>query len=111
MIELILHLLLLGLVIFFIAERLPGIYVRDYGTALGVAVVYGLINITLGTIFKILSIPLIVLTLGLFLLVINTFLLWLTDQLFDDFEIEDMGTTFIAAVLITIADSLLGWIL
>ena len=51
------------------------------------------------------------LTLGLFLLVINTFLLWLTDQLFDDFEIEDMGTTFIAAVLITIADSLLGWIL
>lgn len=111
MIELILHLLLLGLAIFFIAERLPGIYVRDYGTALGVAVVYGLINITLGTIFKILSIPLIVLTLGLFLLVINTFLLWLTDQLFDDFEIEDMGTTFIAAVLITIADSLLGWIL
>ena len=111
MIELILHFLLLGLVIFWIAEALPGIYVSGYGTAVGVAIVYGIINVTLGTVFKILSIPLIVLTLGLFLLVINAFLLWLTDKLFDDFEIDSAGTTFVAALLITIADTLLDWIL
>ncbi|XOV87879.1 MAG: phage holin family protein [Pseudomonadota bacterium] len=111
MIEVILHFLLLGLVIFMIAESLPGIYVENYGTALGVAIVYGLINITLGTVFKILAIPLILLTLGLFLLLINTFLLWLTDALFENFEIDNMGTTFVAAVLITIADTLLGWML
>jgi putative membrane protein len=52
-----------------------------------------------------------VVTLGLFLLAINTFLLWLTDSLFEDFEIDSIGTTFVAAVLITISDTMLGWIL
>jgi putative membrane protein len=111
MIDLILHCLLLGFAIFIVADKLPGIYIESYGTAVGVAIVYSLINISLGTVFKVLSIPLIVLTLGLFLLVINTFLLWLTDALFDGFEIEDMGTTFIAAVLITLADTVIGWAL
>ena len=110
MIHLILHFVLLGVVIYVIARNMPGIYVENYGTALGVAVMYGLINLTLGTVFKIITIPLIILTLGLFLLVINTFMLRLTDALFEGFEIEDLGTTFVAAVLITLADTLLGWI-
>lgn len=110
MIHLILHFVLLGVVVYAIARNMQGIYVADYGTALGVAVVYGLINITLGTVFKILTLPLIVLTLGLFLLVINTLMLRLTDALFDEFEIDSLGTTFVAAVLITLADTLLGWI-
>lgn len=111
MIDLILHCLLLGLVILLIAESMPGIYVAGYGTALGVAIVYGLINVTLGTVFKIMAIPLIVITLGLFMIVINTFLLWLTDALFEDFEIEGLGTTFVAAILITLSDTTLDWIL
>lgn len=110
MIHLILHFVLLGVVIFVIARNMRGIYVEDYATALGVAVVYGLINLTLGTVFKILTIPLILLTFGMFVLVINTAMLRLTDMLIDGFEIESLGTTFIAAVLITLANSILGWI-
>ena len=110
-IELILHLLLLAVVIFGLAQALPGIYIADYGTAVLVAIVYGLINITLGTVLKVLAIPFIIITVGVFLLLINTFLLWLTDQLMEDFEIEDMGTTFLAAIMITLADTFLGWIL
>jgi putative membrane protein len=108
--DLILHFLLLGAVIFFIAEALPGISVDGYGTALVVAIVYGLINVFLGTVLKIISFPFIFITLGLFLLLINTFLLWLTDQLVDDFEIDDLGTTFVAAVIITLSGSVLGWV-
>ena len=111
MIELILHLLLLAVVIFALAETLPGIHVAGYGTALLVAIVYGLINITLGTVLKVLAIPFIVITIGVFLVLINTFLLWLTDQLLDDFEIEDVGTTFLAAIVITLSDTFLGWLL
>ncbi len=111
MIEIVLHVLLLAGFIFFIAERMPRVYVAGYGTAVLVAVVYGLINVTLGTVLKILSIPFIIVTVGLFLLLINTFLLWLTDALIEDFEIEDGATTFIVAVLITFADSLLAWLL
>jgi|TARA_B110000503_G_scaffold40320_1_gene66218 putative membrane protein len=103
--------MLLAGVIFILARMMPGIRVAGYGTALLVAVIYGLINVTLGSVLKILTIPFIVISIGVFLLLINTFLLWLTDQILEDFEIEDMGTTFIAAVIITIADTTLSWLL
>ena len=103
------HMLLLGFAIFVIAQSLPGIRLKGFGTAIIVAVVYSLIDVILGSILKFLSIPFIFLTLGLFLLLINTFLLWLTDQLLEDFEIEDLGTTFIAAVLITVCNLAIGF--
>ena len=108
---LILHLLLLAGVIFAMARAMPGIHIAGYGTALLVAVIYGLINVTLGTLLKLLTIPFIIISIGVFLLLINTFLLWLTYQLLEDFEIEDMGTTFVAAVIITLADTGLSWLL
>ena len=108
MIDLILHVLCLGAVILFLARTLPGIYIDSYGTAVLVAIVYGLINVTLGFILKLLGLPFIIITLGLFLIVINSFLLYITDALFDEFEIDDMGTLFIAALLITLADTLLS---
>ncbi len=108
--DFVLHFLLLGVVIFVIAETLPGIYIEGFGTAVIVAIVYGLINVVLGTVLKFLAIPFILITLGVFLLLIKTFLLWLTDQFLEDFEIKDIGTTFVAAVIITISDTLLGWI-
>jgi putative membrane protein len=52
-----------------------------------------------------------IITLGLFKLLINAFMLWLTDKLMEDFEISDLWTTFIAAVLITVVDSVVKWIL
>ena len=110
MIELILHLLCLGAAILLISRILPGMHVDSYGTSVMVAIVYGLINVTLGFILKLLGLPFIIITLGIFLIIINTFLLWLTDQLLDDFEIEDIGTTFVAALLITIADTILAMI-
>ena len=108
MIDFILHLLCLGGVILFIARVLPGIEMRSYGTAILVALVYGLINTTLGTLLKVLALPFIILSLGIFLIIINTFLLWLTDKLFDEFEIDGLGTTFVAALLITLADTILA---
>jgi len=100
----------LGVVILLIARVLPGVHVDSYGTAVVVAVVYGLINVTLGTLLKLIGLPFVILTLGVFLVIINAFLLWITDALLDDFDIEDIGTTFVAALLITIADTMLGMI-
>ena len=108
--DLLLHILFLGGVIFLLAESLPGLRVDGYGTAIIVAIVYSLINVTLGSVLKLLSIPFVIITVGFFLIVINTFLLYLTDALLEDFEIEDIGTTFIAAVIITLSDTLLSWI-
>lgn len=101
------HLVILSFVIVIVAEIVPGIRLKGVGTAIAVAVVYSLVNVVLGTVLKFLSLPLIFLTLGLFLVIINALMLWLTDLLIDDFEIKDMQTTFTAAVLISVADFIL----
>jgi putative membrane protein len=105
--QIIIHLLVLSVVVFLVAEFLPGIRCEGYGSALKVAVVYSILNYLLSWILVLITLPFIILTLGLFLLVINTFLLWLADKLIEDFEIESLGTTFLAAVLITVINYVL----
>ena len=104
------NLLILSAAIFIVSKVLPGIHIRGVWTAVVVAIVYSIINYFLGWLFILLAFPLMVITFGLFKFVINAFLLWMTDKLMDDFEINSLGTTFVAAFLITIVDSLLRWI-
>ena len=104
------NLLILSVAIFIVANFLPGIRIKGPGTAVIVAVVYSLINFFLWWLFVILSIPLVIVTFGLFIFVINAFLLWITDRMVDNFEINSFGTTLVAAFLITVIDSGLHWL-
>ncbi|HTM08543.1 MAG TPA: phage holin family protein, partial [Verrucomicrobiae bacterium] len=72
---LIVHWLLSALSILIVAHVVPGFEVRGFGTALIAAVVIGLVNATLGFVLKILTLPLTILTFGLFLLVINALMI------------------------------------
>ena len=105
--QIILNILLLSVVIFFVAQLLPKIRIKSFGTAVVVAVVYSLINFLFGWLLTLLALPFMILTLGLFKFVINAVMLWITDQLIEDFEIKGFGTTLLAAFLITIFDWLL----
>ena len=102
--------LLLSFAIFLVARLLPGIHLKGFGTAVIVALVYSLINYLIGWLLLLLTLPSVIITFGLFKFVINAFLLWVTDKLINDFEIERFGTTLIAAFLITFIDSILRWI-
>ena len=104
------NILLLSVAVFLVAEFMPGIRLKNFGTAIIVAVVYSLINFLVGWLLLLLSLPLIIITFGLFKFVINGFLLLLTDKMMGDFEIDGIGTTFLAAFLITVIDSMLRWI-
>ncbi len=98
-------------ILLLLASALPGVRLKSYGTAVIVALVYGLLNFFLGTVIGwILFIPMF-LSLGLFGLVINALMLWLTDKLIDDFEIDSLKTTLIMAVLLTIGRVVLSWLL
>jgi putative membrane protein len=108
--EAILDVLILAIAVFAVAKLMPTVHVKNAGTALIVAVVYSLINFLLGWLFFFLSFPLLILTLGLFKFVINAFMLWLTDKILKDFRIDGLGSTLLAAFLITIFSSLLRWI-
>ena len=107
----ILNVLLLGVAIFVVANLLPSVHIKNFWTAIIVAVVYSFISFMAGWFLTLITLPLMVITFGLFKYVINAFLLWVTGQLVDGFEIRGIGATLIAAFLITIVDSLLRWIL
>ena len=98
------NLLILSVAIFIVAHLLPGIRIRGFWTAVVVALVYSTINYLTGWLFVLLAFPLMIVTFGLFKFVINAFLLWITDKLMEDFEINSIGTTLVAACLITLVD-------
>lgn len=105
------NILILSVAVFLVASYLPGIRVKHFGTAIMVAIVYSLVNFFFGWLLIILSLPFMIITFGLFKLVINAVLLWLTDKMIDDFQIKDFFTTFIAALCITLVDSGLKWVM
>lgn len=94
--------LLKAAVVLGVSKILPGVRVRGYSAAIGVAVVYGLLHWALKGALVFLSLPLIIVTFGIFLLVLNAFLLWLTDKLLDGFEIRGMPSLLLATLGITI---------
>ena len=103
----IINLIILSVSVFLVSSLLPGIYIKNYGTAIVVAVVYSIVNFFLGWLLILLSIPFIILTLGLFTFVVNAILLWLTDKIVNDFEINHLGTTLLASLLISFTNALL----
>lgn len=101
------NLLLLWLInaaaIYLTASLLSGIHIKGFGAAMAVALVLGLINALLKPILLFFSIPAIVLSLGLFLFVINALLLQLSAVLVDGFIIDGfwwavIGSLFISAI-------------
>ncbi len=106
----IINILILSVAVFLVSNFLPGIKIKNFMTAVIVAVVYSIINFLMGWLLVLLTLPFIIITFGLFKFVINAFLLWLTDKIVEDFEIKNVFTTFIAAFLITMVDLLIKWI-
>ena len=100
--RLLLHWILSALSLMLVAHFVPGFYVKDFLYALLAAVVIGLINATLGAILKVLTFPLSVVTLGLFLLVINALMLLLAAEVVPGFEVRGFWPAFWAALLLAI---------
>ncbi len=78
-------------------------------TVLVAALVWGLLNAFLKPVLVILTLPINLLTLGLFTLVINGFLLALTSRLVRGFEVGDFKTAVLAALAISVVSFLLSW--
>ena len=93
------------------AHLVPGIHVNGFVAALIVALVLGLINITVKPILKLLSTPFILLTLGLFLIVINAVALLLADYFVDGLTIDGFLPAVIGSIVISIVSWIVGKIL
>lgn len=105
----IIYVLLMGVVVFATAKLVPGITVKSYGSAVAVAVVYALLNfvarwLLFQTPLALLGLPLLILTFGLILFVLNMFILKVTDKLMESFEVKGTGALIVGTGLITVGN-------
>ncbi|MCF1599948.1 phage holin family protein [Streptomyces muensis] len=84
---------------------------KKIGTLLIVALIFGLVNFVVKPIVKLLSLPLLILTLGLFTLVVNALMLLLTSWLADKFDLSFHVEGFWTAVLGGLIISIVSWAL
>lgn len=101
--RLLVRLVVLALIIGLVAKLVPGIHTHgSFWALLWISVLFSLINAILGPLFKLLSLPLIVLTLGIFLLVVNAALLAITAGLTKYLDIDGFGSAVLGGLLIAI---------
>ena len=104
---LIVHWLLSALSLLIVAYLVPGVEIRSFGTALVAAVVIGLVNATLGFVLKILTLPLTIVTFGLFLIVINALMLSFAAMLVPGFSVHGFGAALLGAIVLSLVSFVL----
>lgn len=102
----IIRFLLSGLAVLLTAYLLPGVDVTHYGYALLVAAVLSLANVIVKPILVILTIPVTIVTLGLFLLVINALIILLVDYLVPGFHVDGFWWALAFSLILSIFNSL-----
>lgn len=96
-----------ALALWLVAQILPGVRVRDFGAAMIAVVIIAIVNITVGPVVKFFALPFTIITLGLFLLIVNAALLKLASLFTPGFEVRGFLSALLGSVLITILNSLL----
>jgi putative membrane protein len=89
------------------AYLVPGITVRSVTVALIAGLVLGIINAVVRPVLVVLTLPLTVVTLGLFLLVLNALCFWLASRLVPGFEVQSFAAAFLGALTV----SVVSWVL
>jgi len=90
-----------------VAYLYPGVQVDDWKSAAIAALVLGLVNTLVKPILVLLTLPVTIVTLGLFLLVLNALLFWAVASMVSGFHVGGFGSAFLGAVLY----SVIGWLL
>ena len=111
MMRLFLQWVLSALSLMMVAKLLPGFHIKNFGGALGVAAVYGILHVVLYPVLLFVAFIPALLSLGLFIFVINAFLLFLTSALLDNFQIDNIPTALVGAVSLTILNGIWRWLL
>ena len=100
--SLLIHWLLTALALLLVAFLLPGIHVSGLGVALVAALVMGLVNISIKPLLLILTLPLNILTLGLFTFIINAAMFALVAWVVPGFEVSGFWSALLGSLLMTV---------
>ena len=94
-----------------VAYLYPGVAVTSFGAAMVAALVLGLVNAVVRPILVLLTLPVTLLTLGLFLFVINALLFWLVAEIVQGFAVNGFLAALIGSILYSLITLLTSWIL
>ncbi len=112
--RLLLRILINAAALWVAAYFVHGIHAGGPGSFLAVAVVFGLVNALVRPVLKLLSCPIIFLTLGLFTLVLNALMLmltaWVGKQLGIEFAVDTFWAAFLGALIVSIVSTVLSWL-
>jgi putative membrane protein len=105
--KLILRILLTAVAVIVIANFLPGIDVTDFTNAIIVAVVLGVLRVTVKPLLIFFTLPATIVTLGLFLLVINAVIIMLADKIVDGFSVSGFWIALLFSLILSLFQSIL----
>ncbi|MFP4366747.1 MAG: phage holin family protein [bacterium] len=103
--------ILIALAVMGIAYLIPRVEVYSFTSALWVTLVLSILNLIIKPILVILTIPITIFTLGLFLLVINGLMIWMASGWIDGFYVATFGRAIIFSILLSVATYLIEKIL
>lgn len=99
-----------ALAVWIVARLVPGFHVSGPLAALIAALVIGFVNATLGVFLKIVTFPLVLLTLGLFWLVINAAMIELASAVVPGFHVDTFGAAFMGAIVLALVNMFFRWL-
>lgn len=103
----VLRILITAVVAFALSSVLPGIHIHTFWTAIVLSLVLAVLNFLLKPILIILTLPITILTFGLFLFVINALIVLLAGNFVSGFEVDGFGWALLFSLLLSLLTSLL----
>jgi putative membrane protein len=100
--SLLVHLLVSALLLWLVSQIVPGIHILGFGYALLAALVLGIANALVRPILVLVTLPITVLTLGLFLFVINALMLMLTGAIVPGFQVAGFRAALLGGLLLAL---------
>ena len=110
MLRLLLHWILNTIALLIVSRVVPGFVVTSLTSALIAVIVIGLLNATFGLMLKLVTLPLGILTFGIFFLVINALVLKFASAVVPGFVVETFGAAFLGALVLAILHMLFGFL-
>lgn len=102
--------LLTAVALMITANFVPGFVVKSFGAALVAAVVLGLVNAIIKPILVVLTLPITLVTLGLFMFVINALTIWLAGNITPGFTVTGFVPALVGSIVLTIVGSVLNFV-
>ncbi len=106
--KLLLRILITAVLVLFISNYMDGVSVANFTTSVIVAIVLGLLNIFIKPILVLLTLPVTIFTLGLFLLVINAVVILLCTEIVGGFEVDTFWTALLFSIVLSILQSIMN---